>query len=527
MNSMMDDNRLEMRRATGFRIGSHGADVRHNAPRPTEQRGAAMGDGLGRVTARVAVAVAAGGLAVGQLGGGAAPASAGLSTPAAARVVASSGDWAAYLAGSKHHSYAPGQTAITPATAPDLVRKWSAKFSTRVLASPTVADGAVYAGTGAGWFVKLSEKTGKVLHKIYIGHQAATTCGSPLGVVSTATVANDPRRHELTVYVAGPNGYLFALRASNLSVVWRAVVAIPSGKINNYFNWASPTVARGTIYMGVSSNCDKPLVRAGVISYSQRTGRKLAEFYTVPKGQIGGSVWSSIAVDANGNVYASTGNGPRSHPRLAYSESIIKLAPRTLRLRGRFQVPLAQVTGDGDFGSSPLIFGNLVGACDKNGIYYALAQSTMKVVWERRIGIPAGQGGGPCLATPAYDGKTLFVGGNGTTLDVNGVSTAYPGSVQELAPDTGDVVWAAGLAGEDIGSPSLDGGHVLAVPIFGSEPGDGVDLVATANSGSVIAGTILRQLVTGSDFGQAVFADDMIFAATVNGVAAFGLPAAG
>jgi outer membrane protein assembly factor BamB len=486
-----------------------------------------MGDGLGRVTARVALVVAAGGLTVGQLGTGAAPASAGVSAPVAAHVAtaAAPGDWAAYLSGSKHHSYAPGQTAITPVTAANLVPKWTDKFSPWVYASPTVADGAVYVGTGAGSFYQLDETTGRVLHRIFLGHQVATTCASPLGVVSTATVATDQARHEPVVYVAGANGYLYALRASNLSVLWRSVVGIPSSTINNYFDWSSPTVSHGVIYMGVASNCDKPLVRAGVIAYSQRTGKKLAEFYTVPKGQIGGSVWSSVAIDASGDVYASTGNGPRSQPRLAYSESILKFAPRTLKLLGRFQVPRAQVTGDGDFGSSPLIFGNYVGACNKNGMYYALHQSTMKVAWELRIGIPAGQGGGSCLDTPAYNGAYLYIGGNQTSIDVNGVSSVYPGSVQALSPATGAVIWQTGLAGEDIGSPSLDGGHVLAVPIFGSETGDGVDLVATATSGSVTAGTILQHLVTGSDFGQAVFAGNMIFAATVTGVVAFGLPA--
>jgi len=484
--------------------------------------------------ARIALAVAAVGLVASQAGAAGAPAAAGVGShpavqrPAAARSGTSlATDWPAYLVGPAHHSYIPGQTAITPATAPDLARRWGDRFAQQVLASPTIAGGAVYVGAGTGWFFKLDEKTGKTLHKIYIGRQPERTCESARGVVSTATVANDPARRELTVYVAGPDGYLYALRASNLSVVWRSVVAIPSAKINNYFNWGSPTVAHGTIYMGVSSNCDKPLVRAGVISYSQRTGKKLAEFYTVPRGQVGGSVWSSVGVAANGDVYATTGNGPAQRPRLAYSESILKLSSRTLRLLGRFQVPRAQVTGDGDFGSSPLLFGNFVGACDKNGIYYALHQSTMKVAWERRVGVPSGKGGGSCLATPAYNGRDLFVGGNGTTLDVGGVQTTYPGSVQELNPDTGDVIWATGLAGEDIGSPALDGGQILAVPIFGSEAGDGVDLVTTVSSGSVAAGTVVRKLVSGSDFGQPVFAGNMIFAAAQNGIAAFAVQATG
>lgn len=488
-----------------------------------------MGNGLGRVSARVVLAVTVAGLAVSQLGAGGAPASAGVISPAAAHVAAATnpGNWAAYLGGSMHHSYAPGQTTITPATATSLVQKWSDKFSPWVWASPTVVGGDVYIGTGSGEFYKLDESTGRVLNKIWLGRQPALTCGVRTGLVSTATVANDPARHQLTVYVAGASGYLYALRASNLSVVWRSPVAIPSAKVNDYFNWSSATVSHGTIYMGVASQCDHPLVRGAVISYSQHTGKKLAEFYTVPKGHIGASVWSSVAVDAAGNVYASTGNGPPAHPLQGYSESILKLSARTLRLLGRFQVPSAQRAWDGDFGGSPLIFGSYVGACDKNGIFYALNQATMKVAWEQRIGLPATRGVGFCLATPAYNGTYLFAAGNKTTISVNGVETTYMGSVQELVASTGAVVWQTGLPAEAIGSPALDGAHVLAVPIFGSGAGDGIDLVATADSGTITAGTILRNLVTGSDFGQAVFADGMIYTATSTGVAAFGLPATG
>jgi outer membrane protein assembly factor BamB len=488
-----------------------------------------MGDRLGRAAVRVALVVTAAGLAVSQLGAGGAPASAGVSSPTAAHVAAATnpGDWPAYLAGPRHHSYAPGQTAITPATAADLVQKWSHTFSPWVWASPTVAAGAVYVGTGTGEFYKLDENTGRVLNKIWLGRQPALTCGVKMGLVSTATVATDSARHELIVYVAGANGYLYALRASNLSVVWRSPVAIPSVKVNDYFNWSSPTVSHGTIYMGVASQCDHPLVRAGVISYSQHTGKKLAEFYIVPKGETGGSVWSSVAVDAAGNVYATTGNGPPAHPLRGYSESILKLSARTLHLLGRFQVPAAQRAWDGDFGGSPLIFGNLVGACNKNGMFYALNQATMKVAWEQRIGLPATRGVGFCLATPAYNGTYLFAGGNKTTIAVNGVDTTYLGSIQELVASTGAVVWQTGLPDEDIGSPALNGAHVLAVPIFGTVAGDGVDLVATADSGTITAGTILRNLVPGSDFGQPVFADGMIFAATKTRIVAFALPATG
>ncbi len=126
----------------------------------------------------------------------------------------------------------------------------------------------------------------------------------------------------------------------------------PVPRVSNYFDWSSPTVANGKIYIGVSSNCDQPLIRGEVIGFDAATGKQFAHFYTVPRGDVGGSIWSSVAVASNGNVFATTGNGPEGDQLLGYSESILKLSPR-LKLLGRFQVPPSQVIYDADFGASP------------------------------------------------------------------------------------------------------------------------------------------------------------------------------
>ncbi|HXB47636.1 MAG TPA: hypothetical protein VNW50_07710, partial [Streptosporangiaceae bacterium] len=118
------------------------------------------------------------------------------------------------------------------------------------------------------------------------------------------------------------------------------------------------------------------------------------------------------------------------------------------------------------------------------------------------------------LAAPVYNGTDLFFGGG--TVTINGAT--YAGSVQELAPSTGAVVWATGLPGDVLGSPTLDGGGVLTAGIYGgSSPA--IDLI-DATSGAVI-----EQLTTGLTFGQSVFARNLLFTANSNGVAAWGLPA--
>ena len=148
-----------------------------------------------------------------------------------------------------------------------------------------------------------------------------------------------PQREKATVYVAAPDGFLYAWNARNGRLLWRSVVAIPSEKENDYFNWSSPTVASGKIYVGVSSSCDSPLVQGGEKVYSQATAQLLATFATVPSYDVGGSIWSSAVLDAAGSVYVTTGNPSHQGGPAAYSESIVRLDPNTLEPKDHWSVP--------------------------------------------------------------------------------------------------------------------------------------------------------------------------------------------
>jgi outer membrane protein assembly factor BamB len=423
-------------------------------------------------------------------------------------------DWPAYLYNSRHSSYAATQKAITPASVPALRRKWQFTAGNGFLASPVVASGSVYIGANNGWFYQLSATTGRLLHKRFLGTVKVTSCPPPpTGIVATAALAvSGPSRTE-TVFVAGPDGYLYALNASNLSLRWKSVIGLPSATENDYYNWSSPTIANGRVYVGISSNCDTPLVRGGVLAFSQSTGKRQGSFYSVPTGKKGGSVWSSVAVDASGHVYATTGNGPLttvSSQLLAHSEAIVKLSP-TLKFLRQFQVPASDEGFDTDFGASPVIFDSYVGACDKNGVFYALRQATMKLAWKRQISGPAGNVA-ECIASPVWNGKHLFFGTS--TATIGGVHDA--GSVQERAP-WGQLVWATGLPNGINGSPSGDAGGVIAAGTydFSSTP----DATYLINAGT---GKILRTLTTGLDYSQSAFAGNWLFTANEHGVSAWG-----
>jgi polyvinyl alcohol dehydrogenase (cytochrome) len=376
--------------------------------------------------------------------------------------------------------------------------------SPSLFASPTVVNGRVYIGADTGVFYALNEATGQVVWDRFLGFVPKLTCHAR-GIVSTATVARDPVSGALTVYVAGGNGYLYALDAATGAIRWRSVIALPSHTVNDYYDWSSPAVVNGHVYVGVSSMCDVPLVAGGLKEYDQATGALLATYRTNPGGPKGPSIWSSPAAVPSGKfVYVTTGNGAGD------AASIVRLDGTTLAKRGSWQVPPAQQVKDSDFGGSPTLFSAmiggtataLVGACNKNGVYYALRRDDLAAgpVWQFQVG--AGASGGPqCDAAAVWDGSHLFLSGDQTVI--GGVT--YNGSVRMMNPATGTPIWQTGLPGPVIGTPTLDGAGVLAVQTYSDS---GLFLVNAAT------GAVLANIATGVEFGQPVFADTMMLVPT-------------
>jgi polyvinyl alcohol dehydrogenase (cytochrome) len=370
-----------------------------------------------------------------------------------------------------------------------------------------VVNGVVYIGADTGVFYALDEATGAVLWQQFLGFVPAKTCGAR-GIASTATLALDPVSGALTVYVAGGDGYLYALSAATGAITWKSVIALPSPTTSDYYDWSSPTVVNSRIYVGVASQCDNPLVMGGLKEYDQATGNLLATYLTNPGGTNGASIWSSAAAPASGKyVFVSTGNAKHGD-----STSIVRLNGATLARQGHWKVSATQQTHDSDFGSSPTLFTatlsgkptQMVGACNKNGIYYALRRNSLHAgpVWQFQVGAPyTPPGVAQCDAAAVWDGSHLFIAGNATTI--GGVS--YRGSVRMVDPATGNVIWAQGLPGPVIGTPALDGAGVLSVPLYGK---GGTYLLDAAT------GAILRNIPGGIEFGQAVFADNMLLVPT-------------
>lgn len=454
-------------------------------------------------------------------------------------------DWSSYLDGPTHSSYNPAATSITPSNISSLEPVWrwmpppppnDDGGSTELLASPSVYDGVVYIGVEDGYFYAISEATQQVLWSQFLGFRPHLTCGTQVGgTVSTATIAADSTTGAATVFVFGQDGDLYALNAATGAVDWQSVVDTPSPTKSNYYSWSSPVVANDTVYIGVSSQCDHPLVPAGVASFNQSTGAPIARWWTLGNDKsLGGSVWSSVSVLSNGNVIATTGNAkaPGQQP---YSQSIVELNGQTLSLMGGWEVPTAQAVTDSDFGASPTQFTAdldgtptlMIGACNKNGIYYALRASDPSAgpVWEDQIvqSSSFGKPPGECDAAAIWDGTHLIEGGgNWTTVD----GTSYPGSVVSLNPDTGEVVWQTGLPGFVIGSPTEDGAGVVAAQTFYSPTAQQGVYLLTATTGAVLGSIVLPNAPL---FGQPVWdGNDLLVPGSANvGLTAYEITGAG
>src|SRR6266516_822081 len=115
--------------------------------------------------------------------------------------------------------------------------------------------------------------------------------------------------------------------------------------------------------------------------------------------------------DHRGFLSVTTGDPAFTGTALYHAYSFLRLDSGTLALRGTWRLTLGQAA-DLDFGSSPTFFDGtvqgvstaLVGACNKNGRYYALRRNSLHSgpVWSVRVGAAAHTSRGMCLASAVW-----------------------------------------------------------------------------------------------------------------------------
>ncbi len=318
---------------------------------------------------------------------------------------ATTGDWPMYLAGPGRSGYNSAETVINRTSAPNLILHWKYHSGGSISTQPVVVNGMIYWGS-------------------WDGYEHATDLNG------------------------GGDANFYALDAGTGTVIWKTALGTPPAT----FLWSSPVVSQGSVYMGVSSFGDCPLVQGKLVKMDAATGTIQSTFNNVPDGCIGGAVWSSPTIDTlTGEIYISTGT---IHPQCPSPEphalSMIELRASNLSFVGSWQLPPSDWIGDStDFGASPTLFQAniggtvhyLVGAANKNGKFYAFERGAIRngPIWEDQIAAPGkcpqcGQG---AISSAAWNGSTLYIAGGNTTINGN----PCLGSVQAVNPATGAYLW--------------------------------------------------------------------------------------
>jgi polyvinyl alcohol dehydrogenase (cytochrome) len=404
----------------------------------------------------------------------------------------SSSDWTTYLQGNDRTGFATGKSGFNPTSVKRLHLAWQASDAGPnhgVFSQPVVSNGLVYWGSFDG-YERATDTSGNLVWKKNLGTTSPPACTDPseAGVVSTPTVTSDvPVRGAASVlYVGGGNSKMYALNAATGAVLWSYSV----GGNPNTFIWSSPAVFGNSVYIGVSSFGDCPLVRGRLLQLNRVTGVLQHRFNVVPNGCTGGGVWGSPTVDAAaGTIYFDTGNPGNCGSSEPRAPAVIEVRASDLSLVGSWVVPPAQQGDDSDFGSTPTLFKGviggqsqpLVGVINKNGLFYAFERDALPSgpVWRARI---AAGGGNPTsgngdVAPAAFDGTRLYVGGD--------ASSNCSGSVKALNPSTGALIWRhCFIDGFVVGAVTGASGGVVAVG-----EGNNIAVLSAANGGSLFTYT--------------------------------------
>lgn len=368
----------------------------------------------------------------------------------------SSGDWPTYLHDNGRSGFNSAETTINSTSASNLKLKWSYQSTGcpnsspsslhTISTQPVVVNGLgrIFWGSWDGC-EHATDLNGNQVWATYLG-QTSTSCITPTGVASTVTYTTVQGNKTPVVLVGGGDANFYALNANTGAIIWKT----PLGSSPSHFIWSSPAVYNGSVYIGVASAGDCPLVQGQFVQMKVSSGSIQHTFNVVPNGCTGASVWGSASIDeAAGTIYFATGNPGSCSQSEPYATAVVELSATNLTLIGSWQVPLAQQVGDGDFGSTPTLFQatingssqKLVGIANKNGFYYALVRGNLGQgpVWQAQIASSGScpECGDGSISPSAWDGSKLYAAGGNTTIN----GTSCQGSLRALNPATGAFLW--------------------------------------------------------------------------------------
>ncbi len=256
-----------------------------------------------------------------------------------------------------YHGDALSTGVSTSLSSVDLSRPaWtSPNLSGQIYGEPLVYGTDVYVATENDMVYALSAKTGRVVWRRHLASAVPASklpCGDIGPIVGiTGTPVIDPTRSEIFVVAdelvnGGPEHYLVGLSTTNGKVELRVRVDPPGSTPAALLQRTGLNLDNGSVVFAMGGNYgDCASYRGRVISVGEKGSPR--RIFTVDNrpGDSQGAIWMGGAapvVDAQGNVWVSTGNGSVNSPGQPYDDSdgVLELSS-TLRLEQYF----APVTG--------------------------------------------------------------------------------------------------------------------------------------------------------------------------------------
>jgi uncharacterized repeat protein (TIGR02543 family) len=305
------------------------------------------------------------------------------------------------------------ETLIHSGNVSQLQKKWQFTTGTfggsaRVSASPAVATvggiPTVYVGAWSGFFYAISADTGVQRWRYEVPRTGVTKCTA----TSRCRIASSPAVANGMVYFGAEDGYLYALNASDGTLVWRRQLGDTE---NGAEVWSSPAVSNGVVYAGVASHSSAPCVAGKMFAFNAANGTPVWTFDAIDQTScasgtcLGAGIWSSPAIDEQfGTLWIGTGNAgmgctPTTAQATRYPDGILALSAVSGTLKGFYQTMPNDITDGGDVGSSPALHQTrVVDECGNTDVtsYWVTVPSKDSKLWTA----PRGDVG--FLADPAF-----------------------------------------------------------------------------------------------------------------------------
>ena len=432
--------------------------------------------------------------------------------------------------GRTQHRTFTGDTTLTSATAPTLMRRWFVPAGLPVTATPIVANGTVYVGSWDGKFRAIALSSGdmrwtfKVKSQPAISPDPSSSGPSPTsdgGIITSSAIYVPASSAHPALVIFGGGYTLYALRAATGTVFWEhdytgnpAKAPDPANDETRIFT--SPAVVGNHVLFG-TTNDGQGGYHAYFASAGLRTGNPQWEFQTDvdAHGHIANNgcngVWASPTVDTgHGLVYFDTADCDGTD-NMPYAEKVLALHYRTGRLAWSFKPPRPDNGCDWDFGATanfrPAGPGRpaFLGVGGKDGTYYSIAPGTGKLRWKRNV-VFGGTSGG-FIGTTALAGTHVY--GATAIGDLGGApcDPSNPGDQQMQEPSmhafdvkTGAIAWQQ-EGSQAVGATTVAGGMTFVCTAFNQQvqirnkadgsPVFAIPLQSGCNSGVVVAGNMV------------------------------------